>query len=137
VAADEIRRLGDMPGVAPPLGAYMHAVVAGPEVHVAGQVAVDPEGRTVGRGDFAAQARQVYRNLEAVLAAAGCGWERVLKLTVYLTDMANLPAASRARTEAIPAGSLPASTVVQVERLADPDWMIEVDAVARLPEEAA
>jgi len=130
--ADEVRRITDVPGVAAPLGPYVHAVVAGRDVHVAGQVSIGPDGNTIGAGDPAAQARQAYRNLEAVLAAAGCGWEQVVKMTVYLTDMAHLPAASEARKEVMPPGSLPASTVVEVARLAYPDWLIEVEAVARL-----
>jgi enamine deaminase RidA (YjgF/YER057c/UK114 family) len=126
------RRITDVPGLAPPLGPYAHAVVAGRDVHVAGQVSVGPDGETVGAGDPAAQARQAYRNLGAILAAAGCGWDDVVKMTVFLTDMAHLPAASQARTEVIPPDSLPASTVVEVSRLASPDWLVEVEAVARL-----
>jgi enamine deaminase RidA (YjgF/YER057c/UK114 family) len=130
--AEEVRRIADVPNLVAPLGPYVHAVVSGRDVHVAGQVAVGPDGATVGVGDPDAQARQAYRNLELVLAAAGCGWEQVLKMTVFLTDMEHLPAASAARLEAMPPDCMSASTVVEVTRLAHPDWLIEVEAVARL-----
>jgi enamine deaminase RidA (YjgF/YER057c/UK114 family) len=105
-------------------------VVVGGFVHVAGQVGVGPDGKLVGPGDAEAQTRQVYANLDAVLRAAGSGLDRLVKLTVYLTNMADLPAASRVRRELFTTGEYPASTVVQVSQLADPGWLIEVDAVA-------
>jgi enamine deaminase RidA (YjgF/YER057c/UK114 family) len=131
--AEPIRRIGRVPGGAAPLGPYVNVVVAGRDVHVAGQAPVDADGRTVGRGDMRAQALQAYRNLEGALAAAGCGWDAVLKLTVYLTDMGRLPEASAVRRELIGDDILPASTVLQVAALADPDWLVEIEAVARLP----
>jgi enamine deaminase RidA (YjgF/YER057c/UK114 family) len=134
VATDRVRRLSQVEGVATPRGPYSQVTVAGSAVHVAGQVAVDANGDLVGRDDFPAQARQVYSNLGAALAAVGCGWQDVLKLTVYLTDMANLSEDSRARREVIDPESYPASTAVEVSGLADPAWMIEVEAVARLVE---
>jgi reactive intermediate/imine deaminase len=132
MAPEEVRRLDRVPGVGDPVGPYSHAVIAGSDVHVSGQVAIDAAGNLVGRGDCEAQARQVYANLAAVLGAAGCGWDDVVKMTVYLTDIADLAAASGARREVIGAGAYPASTVVEVTGLADPEWMIEVEAVARL-----
>ena len=131
---EEIRRIAEAPGLAAPLGPYAQVVVAGRDVYIAGQGPVSSEGATVGQGDFLEQARQVYRNLGAALTAAGCGWTHVLKMTLYLTDMANLPEASRVRREVMPDDCLPASTVVEVGRLADPDWMLEIEAVARLPQ---
>ena len=131
MATEGVRRLSRVEGVAPPRGAYSQVTVAGSAVHVAGQVPVDGNGDPVGIDDFLAQARQAYSNLGAVLAAVGCGWQDVLKLTVYLTDMANLAEASRAREEVIDPESYPASTVVEISGLADPAWMIEVEAIAR------
>ena len=125
-----MQRVDRAPGVTDPLGPYSHAVVAGDFVHVAGQVGVGPDGKVVGPGDAEAQARQAYANLAAVLRSAGSGLDRLVKLTVYLTDMADLPAASRIRRELFAEGEYPASTVVQVSQLADPSWLIEVDAVA-------
>jgi reactive intermediate/imine deaminase len=125
-----LQRVDRAPGVIDPLGPYSHAVVVGGFVHVAGQVGVGPDGKLVGPGDAEAQTRQVYANLDAVLRAAGSGLDRLVKLTVYLTNMADLPAASRVRRELFTTGEYPASTVVQVSQLADPGWLIEVDAVA-------
>jgi enamine deaminase RidA (YjgF/YER057c/UK114 family) len=106
--------------------------VYGGVVYAAGQVAVDESGTLVGGDDALAQARQAYANLDAVLRAAGSDLRRLLKLTVFLTDMANLDAAAQARREFVPADALPASTLVEVSRLADPRWLIEVEAVAAL-----
>jgi enamine deaminase RidA (YjgF/YER057c/UK114 family) len=136
VEAEGVSRLGRVASVVAPLGPYSLATASGVHVHVSGQAPLDANGELVGKGDCLVQARQVYSNLESVLAAAGCGWEDVLKLTVYLTDMARLPEASRARTELIGPESYPASTVVEVRRLADPDWMIEVEAIASKPSDA-
>src|SRR5262249_46728875 len=127
-----LRRLESAPGAPAPFGSYNLAVVYGGVVYVAGQVAVDESGTLVGGDDALAQARQAYANLDAVLRAAGSDLRRLLKLTVFLTDMANLDAAARARREFVPADALPASTLVEVSRLADPRWLIEVEAVAAL-----
>jgi reactive intermediate/imine deaminase len=132
MAADAVRRLGRVEGIGDPVGPYSHAVIAGSAVHVSGQVPIDASGTLVGRGDFGAQARQAYANLAAVLGAAGCDWDDVVKMTVYLTDVAHLAQASEVRREVVPEDSYPASTVVEVTSLADPEWLIEVEAVARL-----
>lgn len=128
--AAELRRLARVADVAPAVGPYSHAVVAGGTVYVAGQVATDADGNLVGEGDFTAQARQVYRNLDAVLRAAGTALDRVLKLTVFLTDIENVAVAARVRAEFMSAHAYPASTVVQVTCLPDPRWLIEVEAIA-------
>src|SRR5258705_12487766 len=76
----------------PPVNGYSHAVAfAGPMIVVSGQVPVNADGRLVGKDDPAAQIRQVFENLTAALAAAGAGMEQVVKLTVFLTDLADLP----------------------------------------------
>ena len=62
---------------------------AGDLVFVSGQAALDSGGNLVGIGDFDAQARQAFENLQSVLAAAGSGLEKVIKVTIYLTDMSN------------------------------------------------
>jgi reactive intermediate/imine deaminase len=128
-----VERLDRVEGVGDPVGPYSHAVIAGSDVHVSGQVAIDESGELVGRGDCATQARQAYRNLAAVLAAAGCDWDDVVKMTVYLTDMENLAAALAVRKELMEPGSYPASSVVEVPRLADPEWLVEIEAIARVP----
>jgi reactive intermediate/imine deaminase len=133
MSGGELRRIDRVHGVGDPVGPYSHAVASASELYVSGQVAIDADGHVVGRGDCAAQARQAYRNLAAVLGAVGCDWRNVLKMTVYLTDMEDLPEASAVRRELMDADSYPASTVVEVSRLADPEWMIEIEAVVSLP----
>ena len=116
-------------GVAPPGGSYSHAVAAtGRLVMVAGQVGVDAEGNLAG-WDAEAQARQAFRNLEAVLAAAGAGLGDVVKLTTFLTDAADAAAVGRVRSELFEP-PYPASSAVVVAGLLHPDWIVEIEAVA-------
>lgn len=100
---------------------------------VSGQVPVDGAGRLVGEGDAEAQVRQVYANLARALAAAGSGLDQVVKLTVYLTDLADLPAFRRVRDEHQDAAHPPASSLVQVAGLVHPAFRVEIDAWARVP----
>jgi reactive intermediate/imine deaminase len=115
-----------------PTTGYSHAVVTeGALVHVSGQVAFDRERKLVGRGDIAAQALQVYANLKAVLEAAGSGLERIVKLTVYITDPRFTPAVREARSKYLKE-PYPASTLVVVAGLAEPELLVEIEAVATL-----
>lgn len=118
-------------GVAPPGGSYSHAVGASGELlMISGQVGLDGEGRLAGP-DAEAQARQAFRNLEAVLAAAGGGFDAVLKLTVFVTDPAHAAVVGRVRSELFEA-PYPASSAVVVAALLDPAWVVEIEAVAVL-----
>ncbi len=114
-----------------PVAAYSTGwkVSNGHLVMLAGQVATDTEGRTVGGDDVKAQARQVYENVKAALEAAGAGMEDVIRLTVYLTDRANFPGSAEVR-QAYFSPPYPASTLLIVSGLANPEWLIEIDAVA-------
>ena len=98
-------------------------------IAVSGQVPADGQGKPAGL-DPRAQARQVFDNLATALVAAGAGMEHVVKLTIYLTDIAGLEAVRQVREEYIPPDSPPASTVVQVSGLASPAFRIEVEALA-------
>ena len=118
---------------APPGYSQVVEVRAGRIIFIAGQTALDQEGKLVGKGDFAAQAVQVFRNLAIALQSVGCTANNLVKLTVFLRNMDNLPAYREARnrflaTAAPPAA--PAVTLVEVSRLYGPDFMIEIDAVA-------
>lgn len=110
---------------------YSH-VVTGPGqwVAIAGQVALDADGNFVGVGDPAAQARQVFANLDACLKAAGATFADVVKLNFYVTDIAYLPSIRTARDEYVDTASPPASTAVQVTALFSPDALLEVEAYA-------
>ena len=120
------------PAGLPPVNGYSHAVAfTGRLIAISGQVPLDAQGRLAGT-DPQAQVRQVFENLVAALAAAGASIEHVVKLTVYLTDMADLAAFRQVRDEYISADSPPASTLVQVSSLANPAFRIEVDALAAI-----
>jgi enamine deaminase RidA (YjgF/YER057c/UK114 family) len=98
-------------------------------IFVAGQGPLSAEGEFVGAGDFEAQARQTFENLRAVLDEAGASVDAIVKLNVYLTDIALLRDYSRIRAEYVP-GPAPAGTAVQVVALAIPGMMLEVEAIA-------
>jgi len=122
----------------PPVRGYSHAVaVGGPLIVVSGQVPVDANGRLVGKDDPAAQTRQVFENLSAALAAAGATMDHVVKLTVFLTDLADLAEFRRIRDEYISAETPPASSLVQVGGLLNPDFRVEVEALAAVENKAA
>lgn len=119
-------------GVAP-AAAYSHVVLgSGRFVAVSGQLALDEDGRLVGKGDPAAQARQVFENLRRCLAAAGATFDDVVKLTYFVTDMAHMPAVRAARDAHIPADRLPAASAVQVAALIGPEFLMEIEAYAVL-----
>ncbi len=117
-------------GVAPGNG-YSH-VATGPGrwVAIAGQVALDADGNFVGIGDPAAQARQVFANLDSCLKAAGATFADVVKLNLYVTDIAYLPAIRTVRDEYVDTTNPPASTAVQVVALFSPNALLEVEAYA-------
>ena len=100
-------------------------------VFLSGQAAVSAEGQIVGEDDFDAQARQTFENLQTVLDRSGATFESVIKMTVYLTDMTNLPDYGRIKSEFVK-GKQPASTAIEVKSLAFPAMMIEVEAIAVL-----
>ena len=127
-----MRREFRVPGQAEPISHYTDAVQAGGLLFVSGVVPVDGGGRLVGEGAVAEQARQVFRNMGEVLAAAGCGFEDVVKVTVYLVDVDDRPAINPVRREVF-GETRPASTLVEVSRLAVPGALLEIEAVAAVP----
>jgi reactive intermediate/imine deaminase len=115
----------------PPVNGYSHAVAfTGRMVVISGQVPVDGQGGLVGHGDPEAQVRQVFRNLAAGLAATGASMDQVVKLTVYLTDLGDLEAFRRVRDEYIALDRPPASSLVQVSGLVNPEFRVEIEALA-------
>jgi reactive intermediate/imine deaminase len=118
----------------PPTNGYSHVVTfTGTMVMISGQIPLDAEGRLVGAGDARAQTRQVFHNLQMALAAAGARVADLVKLTVFLTDMADLTAFREVREEFVDPWRPPTSTLVQVSALVSPEFRIEIDAVAALP----
>jgi len=114
---------------------YTHVVeVTGPTkmVYIAGQVALDKDGKMVGAGDMKAQAEQVFKNLEAALAAAGAKFTDVVKMNTFITDMDKAPAVREVRARYF-GETTPASTLVQVVKLARPELMLEIEVIAAVP----
>lgn len=127
-------RISSPPTLAKPRG-YSHVaeVMSGRTVYIAGQLAQDKDGKVVGPGDFRAQCVQVFENLKLALASVGADFTHVVKLTNYFTDMAHVEAFREVRAQYVNTQQPPASTAVQVVRLARPEMLIEVEAVAVVP----
>ena len=119
-------------GLAEPISHFTDAVRADDLLFVSGIVAVDAGGRLVGGDDVVAQTRQVFENMRRVLAAAGCGFEDVVKVTIFLTEVDDRPRINPLREEVFGA-TRPASTLVEVSRLAIPGAKVEVEAIALIP----
>jgi reactive intermediate/imine deaminase len=124
------RREVRVEGLAPPISHYTDAVVAGDTLYVSGIVPVDADGRVVGE-DVVAQARHVFAIMEQVLAAAGASPADVVKVTVYLLDIDDRPKINPVRQEFF-GETRPASTLVEVSRLAVDGALLEIEAVAHL-----
>lgn len=113
---------------------YTHVVevTSGRPVYISGQVALDRDGKLAG-GDIRSQARQVFENMRAALAAAGGTLGDVVKLNTYLLDITEMPAVREVRNEYFDPGRPPAATAVEVSRLEPDGVLIEIEAVAVLP----
>jgi 2-iminobutanoate/2-iminopropanoate deaminase len=121
------------PAAPEPVGPYNQAVVAGGLLFCSGQIALDPQsGLLVGEGSVEAETRQVLANLKAVLAAAGTAPERVVRTTVFLTDLGDFAAVNAIYAETFGAGVSPARACVQVAALPK-GARVEIDAIAVLP----
>ncbi|MCS6781842.1 MAG: RidA family protein [Gloeomargarita sp. SKYBB_i_bin120] len=115
-----------------PVGPYQQAVLAqGTWLFLSGQIPLNAQGELVD-GDITAQTRQVMENLGAVLQAAGCSWQHVVKTTVYLVDLADFAAMNQVYAEYFPAGYAPARACVQVARLPK-EARVEIEAIAVVP----
>jgi reactive intermediate/imine deaminase len=122
------------PGAPPPLRPYYSNAVrvrAGDLLFISGQVAWDANGQVVGRGDPVRQAEQVFANISTILGAHAATFENIIKVTVFVTDLSWFEELSDIRVRLF-SGLPPASTIVQVVSLVDPDLLIEVEAVAAL-----
>jgi reactive intermediate/imine deaminase len=122
------------PALSTPTG-YTHVVeVSGPgkTIYISGQIALDRNGNLVGGADMKAQAEQVFKNLEAALAAAGATFNDVVKMNTYTTDMSQVQAIRDVRGRYF-TKTAPASTLVQVVRLARPDLLLEIEVIAVVP----
>lgn len=115
---------------------YTHVVEVpsgGRTLYLSGQIALDAQGKLVGAGDFAKQAEQVFANIDAALKASGATFAHVVKIDMYVTDMSQLAALRAARDKYIDTKHPPASTLVEVSRLARDGLLLEVEATAVVP----
>ena len=104
-------------------------------VHIGGQDAVNASGEIVGKGDIVTQVEQILANLRAALAAAGAGPKHIIKWNIYIVEGQSLQAAFAAYQNAWPeTPNAPAITGVFVSGLAHPDFLVEMDAVAVVPQ---
>ena len=112
-----------------PIGPYSQGIVVdGKFVYTAGQVAIDPATNQLVQGDIKVQTRQVLKNVEAILNAAGTSMNSVVKTTVFLTDFNDFAAMNEVYAEFF-SGSAPARSTVEVSRLPR-DMKVEIEAVA-------
>jgi 2-iminobutanoate/2-iminopropanoate deaminase len=111
---------------------FSQAIQAGNTIYLAGQVALDPDGKVVGKGDMKAQTRQAWENIKAILEAAGASLNDVVKVTQFITDMSCFIDTQEVRKEYFK-DYAPASTSVEVKSLAFPDLLIEIEVVAVKP----
>ena len=117
--------------IAPPVGAYSHSVEVPPNARwlsIAGQAGIRPDG-SLAEG-FEEQHDQIWQNTLAILADAGMGPEDLVHLTVYSTDPSGLKFLAVHRKKYLHPGHTPTSTWIVVSALANPKWLVEMDAVA-------
>jgi enamine deaminase RidA (YjgF/YER057c/UK114 family) len=128
------------PSSTPPAGMYSHVarVAPGELAFIAGQVAVDRSGASVGVGDLAAQTNQVFTNIGDILKDLGSTFDQVVQLTTYLTSADSIPAFMSARAALFPKlypdGKCPPNTLLIIDRLVKPEFLIEVAVIARVPD---
>ncbi len=127
VCADDIQRVNPQ-GMTQPT-AYTHLVKHGDTLYIAGQVSLNADGNIVGRGDIVAQFRQALENLKTILASEGADFSNIVKTTIFTTSIDEFRKAAPVRAEYF-GNNAPASTLVQVERLARPVFMVEIEAIA-------
>lgn len=121
-----------------PLGQYHHVtrVKASEYLFIAGMLASDENGEVVGDGDFDAQCRQVFGNLEAALKSVNAGWRNIVQFTTYLVHSQSIPKFMQFRLREFPKmfpdGKFPPNTLLMIDRLVNEKFLVEVQAVAAI-----
>jgi enamine deaminase RidA (YjgF/YER057c/UK114 family) len=126
------------PSTMPPPRGYTHTVetiAPGRTIYISGQLGMTPDGKFAGAaGDFRAQAVQCFENLKLALAAAGASFDHVVKVTSYFVDIAHLPVYFEVRNQYVNTKAPPASTAVQIVKLAREGALFEIEAIAVVPQ---
>jgi enamine deaminase RidA (YjgF/YER057c/UK114 family) len=112
---------------------YSQAVLIDKTLYISGSVAADQSGRLVAAGDMAGQMRAAYANIRRTHAAPGAGFDEVVKETIFTTNMDALLKAADVRFEYYDKERLPTASWVQVQRLVDPGFLVQIEVVAELP----
>jgi enamine deaminase RidA (YjgF/YER057c/UK114 family) len=125
------------PSTMPPTRGYSHVVeTTSPSrtIYLAGQLGMTPDGKFAGApGDFRAQAVQCFENIKAALAAVGANFAHVVKTTNYFVDIAHLPILMEVRNLYVDTKAPPASTALQIVKLAHEGALFEIEAIAVVP----
>ena len=127
------------PGAPPVQGMYSHVarVAPGELAFIAGQVAIDARGNPVGVGDFAAQVAPVFQNLGKILKDLGTDFESVVQFTTFMTSADYIPIWMKERSalfpKLFPGGKYPPNTLLVIDRLVKPEFLLEVEAITRVP----
>ena len=126
------------PSSMPPTRGYTHVVeTKSPSrtIYLAGQLGMTPNGKFAGApGDFRAQAVQCFENVKMALAAVGASLEHIVKITNYFVDIAHLPIYLEVRNQYVNIKAPPASTAIQISKLAHDGALFELEAIAVVPE---
>lgn len=119
------------PGIQSPTAPYSLAIEARGmrTIYISGQGPADGQGQLVGKGDIQAQTVQVFENIKAFVEAAGGTMDDVVKLGIYVTDIGFRETITTVRRQYLRA-PFPAATMVEISKLASPDWWVEIEAVA-------
>ncbi len=129
-------RFSNPSSMPPPRGYTMVVEASGPgrTLYIAGQLGMTPEGKFAGvPGDFRAQATQCFENLKAALASAGASFKDVVKITNFFVDMTHLPIFFEVRDRYVNTKAPPASTAIEISKLARDGALFEIEAIAVLP----